>query len=262
MPIFFTEETLSKEQKIRYPEAVQEYHAIQMNNAQKKKDKLKKDGVLTPEIEQKIDDAIQKNQPGIRSALFHRLLCGLPPLQAVPPTSFGYPWYEVIEGNEPLQAFIGGIDNKHLIINNCMWIIDDYNDVAQKMILQGEFSEQQLRNFLNNKPEFIVSYNNGGQYKVYLGRRTITGRRDSIMKGNVTLDMAGGNPIVLKVVQSGEQRIAQEQQVRQDVFRQNDAQLNDILTQLEDTFTKPQNASDWDWVEAEVDSWMIERYPK
>jgi len=77
-----------------------------------------------------------------KSALLLRLLSGKPPLPAPPPTSFGRPWYAVVEEKGPHPCVVRGIlpdprstPSKTVMINDAHWTvverIDDESAIVQ-----------------------------------------------------------------------------------------------------------------------------------
>jgi len=141
-----------------------------------------------------------------KSALFARLLAGKPALPNPPPTSFGYPWYSVIEDEGPFQVSIKGMtlpfdDRKGIItINQCPWLLGSLNNAARQLLesqkILDETSTREEPESLNkrfiwtqqlleqvlkayaNSPEFIVQYEQWGRYRLRTGTRESECRRD------------------------------------------------------------------------------------
>jgi hypothetical protein len=84
------------------------------------------------------DDALTqiriRSRPGAKSALFRRLLEGKSALSEPPPTSFSYPWFDLVDKPGPhpvtLNAVASGAalgsearGDRHLLINQCLWAV-------------------------------------------------------------------------------------------------------------------------------------------
>ena len=93
MPSTFDGNDLSEEQRARYEWAVAEYARIQDEN----RARLERAGKQAA-----------PHQIGPKSALFARLLEGKAALPYPPPTSYSYPWYDIIEKPGPHHVSIGG----------------------------------------------------------------------------------------------------------------------------------------------------------
>lgn len=87
-----------------------------------------------------------------KSRLYQRLLSGKEPLLYPPPTSFSYPWYELIEDGygfpaevltPPKQIFKSNDGKDCLSIDNCLW------EISEKI----------------SDEEYIASYISGSKYK-------------------------------------------------------------------------------------------------
>lgn len=112
MPHFFDKSELSPEHAARYQQAVIEYELIQKANIDHIISKLTDEDRVCFREQGQINDEqirifytraknINSGTDKSKSALFFRLLDGKKPLAIAPPTSFSYPWYEVIEGDGP-----------------------------------------------------------------------------------------------------------------------------------------------------------------
>ncbi|MDD2748053.1 MAG: hypothetical protein PHG39_10955 [Acidithiobacillus ferrooxidans] len=126
-----------------------------------------------------------------KSALFWRLLNGKEPLLMPPPTSYSYPWYEIIEEPGPHQvgdigfraygkplggelAALRGMDHEdHLFINQCGWTVLSHNAAAQEMLdaLQsGDFTLADQNRLMAAGPEWIVQYREWPAYRLFVQR--------------------------------------------------------------------------------------------
>ncbi|MDA8154525.1 MAG: hypothetical protein M0003_17730 [Acidithiobacillus sp.] len=126
-----------------------------------------------------------------KSALFWRLLNGKEPLSMPPPTSFSYPWYEIIEKPGPhmvgdigfraygkplgqhLAAIRGTDVEDHLFINQCDWTVISHNAVAQEMLEAlhgGNFTLEDQNRLMAAGPEWIVQYREWPAYRLFVQR--------------------------------------------------------------------------------------------
>jgi hypothetical protein len=280
MPIFFDENKLSDEQEARYEEALTQYNLIQEANADKQKELLKNIHKLTPRLEKEIDILKQYHKPTNKSSLFFRLLEGKKPLAEPPPTNFSYPWYEVIEEEGPWTVVVGGVSTldsylnipffskkqQFVAINQCFWAIRHTNKAGKKFLkINNPAKTREIQAIIEQKPEFIVFYHGWPSYILKVGRRRTQGRRESIMKGEFSLDWLGTNPVVLSVQETGEHYLRMEQQKRQQFLQKNPDEYTSFDRLVAEAYQNPMevpaNATDWDWVEAEVDGWILEKIP-
>lgn len=126
-----------------------------------------------------------------KSALFWRLLNGKEPLPMPPPTSFAYPWYEIVEnpGPHPVGdiwfrsygrlldsrlAELRGTDREdHLFIQQCGWTVLSRNAAAQEMwnVMQdGHFTLDDQNRLMAAGPEWIVQYGKWPAYRLFVQR--------------------------------------------------------------------------------------------
>ncbi|MHB1641936.1 MAG: hypothetical protein ACYCS8_04675 [Acidithiobacillus sp.] len=128
-----------------------------------------------------------------KSALFWRLLNGKAPLPMPPPTSYSYPWYEIIEEpgphrvgdigfrayGKPLGAQLAelrGTDIENfLFIEQCGWSVLSNNAAAQEMLeaLQREGSSPDADGadrLMAAGPEWIVQYREWPPYRLSVQR--------------------------------------------------------------------------------------------
>lgn len=139
-------------------------------------------------------NASRLHSPGPKSALFSRLLAGGEPLPFPPPTSFSYPWYELIEkpGSHIVHSVgvAGGAD--HILLNQCAWKIASSNAAAQELLkLEQEFAGrtaqsepalapywQRISDAYRANPLFLVSFGQWPAFILRVGRQKGVARRD------------------------------------------------------------------------------------
>lgn len=177
MPTFFNKLTLTEAQLSRWDWAVAEYERVQQSN-------------IDP-LQVRFPNHFNFNVNYEKSALFSRLLIeGLPALKYAPPTSFSYPWYQLIDNDAPQPILfcniytrvsaIHGLPVTQLCmsVDQCLWSIDAMNDAA---IALSEMSinlandhqhliRSKLMSIYANQPEFIVSYGEYHHYRIFIGR--------------------------------------------------------------------------------------------
>jgi hypothetical protein len=180
--------------------------AIQVQQALKRFEETIADGAGAEEDSRSKDLRRRYHRPGPKSALFARLLAGKDPLPYPPPTSFSYPWYELIEQPGPhLINTVGGVASlvailngdmgtgcdRHLLLNQCIWGIEHANGPAEELLaIQEEFTKNagpepalapfwdRVRDAYSAGPVFIVRYGRWEPFRMQLGRLTTTARRD------------------------------------------------------------------------------------
>lgn len=115
MPQFFDSKNLTVQQKENWDKAKINYEKILKTNIEKEflslteKDKKKLKSIYKvsddTQLKSKMYEfgALMNNNGNEKSALFARLLEGEKPLVFRPPTSFSYPWYEVIESDDKIE---------------------------------------------------------------------------------------------------------------------------------------------------------------
>jgi hypothetical protein len=157
----------------------------------------------------------QFHRPGPKSALFARLLEGKEPLPFPPPTSFSYPWYDLVELPGPhTVSSVGGTANlaallngdmgtgceRKILINQCVWGGEHANAAAEELLaIEEEFSRrshaepalapfwQRIQDAYRANPVFIVRYGRWEPFQMRIGRVVNVARRDhanrSVMLG-------------------------------------------------------------------------------
>lgn len=275
MPSFFDENDLTEEQRARYEWAVAEYTRIQEENRQR--------------LDQVGEKAVAY-QIGPQSALFARLLEGKAALPYPPPTSYSYPWYDLIEKPGPHHVSIGGgvsvagiahwdggiSTDGHIVLNQCLWNIVHKNEGANQFhaFLQqvhAHASDPQkaiaaLQPILRMKPEYVVTYGKWGQFKLSLGRIVRRGRRASVADSRFDLaTLDGGNPVIVRVLQSGADMRAKSDaaltaaQSKFDLSKNSPTAMERILVASECNIQRSGNPEDDDLVEFDCDGWVLEK---
>lgn len=115
MPTFYKEKELTPEQHSRINRATDKYETLQVINANQavsllsieEKEKIKKSNNLKndAELQAYFLRLNSFHSPGEKSALFYRLLNGKKPLKYPPPTSYSYPWYDIVEKPQAQEVF-------------------------------------------------------------------------------------------------------------------------------------------------------------
>lgn len=209
MPIFFqSKESLPSELLRRWDSAVSEYDRVLQE--------------ICGHSETK--HLFFYNNTREKSALFWRLLNGKKPLPMPPPTRYSYPWYEIIESQEPQQvsdiafrsygkrldprlAEIRGTDREdHLFIEQCGWTVIDCNAAAQEMLdmLQsGHFTPEDQRRFMSADPEWTVQYREWPPYLLFVQRyrwHTLPKFMESVLSLVDKSSWAGTNTVVVEAL--------------------------------------------------------------
>jgi hypothetical protein len=273
MPSFFNEDDLTEEQRARYDWAVAEYQRIQVENCK----------LLTRPGQHAVP-----HQIGPKSALFARLLDGKPALPYPPPTSFSYPWYELIEIPGQHHVSIGGgmpvtgiahwdggiVTDEHIVLNQCTWGILGKNAGAtefQKFLLEAsrhvtkpENALALLHFILALKPEYVVTYGKWGEFKLSLGRIVRRGRRAAVVSSTVDLaTLDGGNPVIVRVMQSGAAMRAKTEATitaaQTKIDRAGHSTIDQIMLMSESAIPRSANPEDDDLVEFDCDGWVLEK---
>jgi hypothetical protein len=227
MPVFFSNDKLTQDQRDRYAWAISEYERIQDENAERFS--------LQGRAYQKGDC---RHLDGTKSALFWRLLQGKAALPYPPPTAMSYPWYEVIEDDGPFEVGFSSLYagkvmrnimeplRNTISINQTLWSIREKNEAAQRVedlldearslnedqILnspEGVFPlmpaelRQRILDALAAKPEWVVQFGDWPPYVFYYGRNT-WGAHESVVNQGARFgqgwefgDISGGNPKIL-----------------------------------------------------------------
>lgn len=273
MPVFFNEQTLSDIDYTHYQQCVSEYHRIQFINAEQEKDQLRAAGKLTSNMALEIDNKAKYHKPSNKSALFWRLLQGKKPLPSAPPTSFSYPWYQLYEEEGPFNVHVSWDKfDDHLfnlsflpkkkdkiLINHAVWTIHSFNEAASLLLnLKPSNTQKEIKHVFSLMPEMLVSYDNHTKYRLYLGRKIIYGRRITVFNKPISLETGGSNPIILEVINKGEDLISQQIQ-KIDLPNNPLAGYDNILESKHmQTLLKEQATDEFDWLKIEIDAWILE----
>lgn len=225
-------------------------------------------------------------EPGPKSALFARLLTGKLPLLFPPPTSFGQPWYEIVEEAGPFDILLGGTlavtDShaahgdpflEHLIINGCPWGVVAGNEPAAALSdffqrlrhctdrFAGEMYVNGIVACLHRRPEWVVRFAPWPDYRVYLGRAKRQAKRSDIRNLKFfrhSLD--GTNLEITRVLIDGAQQAAGRAQRLAHLLEKPGHLLSHYERKaLADINCLPADPSASDWVEYECDAWEIAR---
>jgi len=269
MPDFFDENALTPEQKARYDRAVAEYARIQEEN----RSRLERAG-----------RAPETHQISPKSALFARLLEGKEPLPYPPPTSFSYPWYDIIETPGKYQVTLGGLvadanandTGEHLLLNQCPWTVVRHNEgggrflVFLRKLAASPAVDDAGRTFLQDalaaKPEFVVTYGAWGEFRLAMGRIIRRGRRAAVVDSGFDLHtLDGGNAVIVKLLRTGVEIRAKSDATLASVrnrLEQSDPGLSvfdQITLASESGIARSDHPEDDDLVEYDCDGWVLER---
>jgi hypothetical protein len=271
MPIFFNENELTDEQRARYDWAVAEYARIQTENRAQLKH-----NTHTP-VEHQISP---------QSALFARLLEGKPALPYPPPTSYSYPWYDIIEKPgqyhvsicAPWSTIASPTDiaefneGDKLILNQCAWTILRKNaSGAAFLSLLRQVKDPQaltastlqgLKAALADKPEFILGFGQWGEFRLFLGRIIRRGRRRIAINSQFDINtLDGGNPLIVQVLHRGVDIRAKSDAMlaKLDKSRQELSVLEQITFASERAILRSGDPEGDDLVEYDCDGWVLER---
>lgn len=171
MSIYFDPERLTPEQQSRWDWALAEYERIQDVNRERFIQSMsidRRDEYLT---------AARRQRPGFNDDLRAYL----------PPTSYSYPWYDIIEKPGPhsvtVETIVDGLsdnDGRQIDINQCAWRIAFSNDagerllVLQKRLAAGKEWTQEIFEALlecyRDRPVFNVCNGPWPEYQLRLGR--------------------------------------------------------------------------------------------
>lgn len=265
MPIFFDESQLTEEQRSRYQWALAEYARIQQENRQ-----LAEAGGHA---------SLRQHEISPQSALFARLLDGKAALPHPPPTSFSYPWYDIVETPGQYHVAIGvgrESSDQRILLNQCVWEVMRKDAAAsaflsflQKLASRAPLTSADmttLRTALAMKPQFIVTHGQWGEFKLSLGRIIRRGRRAAVEKSSFNIDtFDGGNPVIVKVLLSGADLRAKSDATLADArtrLEQDDPwqpTLARITLETENAIRRTGSAEGDDLVEYDCDGWILER---
>jgi hypothetical protein len=275
MPSFFDETDLTQEQRARYEWAVKEYARVQEENRLRLEQAGKK---------------AETHQIGPKSALFARLLEGKPALPYPPPTSYSYPWYDIIEKPGPHHVSLGGGvsvagiahweggigTDGHIVLNQCAWSILEQDEGAVKFHaflqqMHAHASEpgrtlEMLQPILAMRPRYVVTFGQWGKFSLSLGRIVRRGRRGVVVNSRFDLaTLDGGNPAIVRILQSGADLRAKSEAalhaVQSKVNHGTDsvAAVDHILLASESAIQRSENPEDDDLVEFDCDGWVLEK---
>lgn len=170
MPTFFDPKTLTDSQRTRWDWAMQEYERVQKRNIDRQiaqMSRSQRNDLLHALNLADGDDALLRSRLLLlqsvmgggagdpKSALFARLLDGKPALDTAPPTTYGYPWYAVVEEARSFDVQVGpvtnfqtdALDDTALSVNNCAWHIEHATETARRLL--------KLQTQLSNDPEAV-----------------------------------------------------------------------------------------------------------
>jgi hypothetical protein len=275
MTSLFDGNDLTDEQRARYEWAVAEYARIQEEN----RVRLERLGKKT-----------EQHQISPKSSLFARLLEGKQALPYPPPTSYSYPWYDIIEKPGPHHVSIGGGltvagiahcdggigTDEHIVLNQCAWAILKKNAGAvafQNFLLSAhrhaddpEKAFALLGPIIAMQPEYVVTYGQWGEFRLRLGRIVRRGRRASVVNSRfdmTTLD--GGNPVIVRVLQAGADLRAKSDatltavQSKLNQGSHTPATIDHILLATESAVQYADRPEDDDLVEYDCDGWVLQK---
>lgn len=223
MSSFFNTQALSVDQQGLWDWAVKEYRRVQDENIDrqianmsesKKQFLLDRERANHPGSTADIRDILRKWSSMIdggagdeKSALFARLLSGRAALPYPPPTSYSYPWYEIIEEPGPFPVTISGplaADGRQgaaeeMVIDQCAWTIVASNSAAAKLFkLQAELERleapatiegnnrvnywtqdllQRVASAYDDGPEMMVEFGDWPAYRLRIGRHISQSQR-------------------------------------------------------------------------------------
>ena len=263
MPVFFNEQTLNNIDYSHYEACVAEYIRIQYENAEKEKNILRSLGKLTARVAIEIDNKAKYYKPSNKSALFWRLLQGKPALTKIPPTSFSYPWYQLYEEDGPFEVSVNWnqteehilnlpflpLKKDKILINHALWHIVSYNEAGSKVLeLNGHKTQEEIKEIFNLKPEIIVTFDQEQDFRLFLGRKSIYGRRVTIFSKGISLENGGGNPVILEVIKKDNDEII------------GNISKNKLVIPKPIAATQGDNEPihDLDWLKVEIDAWLLE----
>ncbi len=259
-------EKLTPSQQARYEWALAEYNRIQERNSAP--------GMTT--IAPGVSPLI-KHRPNPKSRLFARLLQGKPPLPVPPPTSFSYPWYELIEDgfseNVSLDGFADGFGtpvHQGIRLNQAVWKIMLHNAAAKSlmafslkiaktksMVLNPQESLEAAR-ILAAKPEWVVQHGRNPEFRLYLCRVKRRGRKDLLMNGLLQRDFSGGNPKLVQIVEPVQAAAKPAVPATNSLTPKNREGLNQRIADVEREMAAVGGRMDHEWVMVECDAWCLE----
>jgi hypothetical protein len=259
-------ENLTPSQQARYEWALAEYNRIQERNSAP--------GMTT--IAPGISPLI-KHRPNPKSRLFARLLEGKPPLSAPPPTSFSYPWYELIEDgfseNVSLDGFtdsFGDPPHRGIRLNQAVWKIILHNAAAKslmafslkvaktKSMVLNPHESLETKKILEEKPEWVVQHGRNPEFRLYLCRVKRRGRKDLLMTGLLQRDFSGGNPKLIQKIEPV-QAAPKPAFAASNLLAPKDREgLTQRIADVEREMAATGGRMEHEWVVVECDAWCLE----
>lgn len=129
------------------------------------------------------------HRPGRKSALFRRLLAGREPFPVPPPTSYSYPWYDLLDSPVPRSVSIGGCgtlatairsaalfdgsteQRDVLMVNQDLWIVVRANDAARACLSAGDAGDADSPAVLAaaKDAEWVIRHPGAPEHRVYWG---------------------------------------------------------------------------------------------
>lgn len=167
MPRFFNRQELTPEQKANWDSAIVKYKALMHENTTNMINNMTVEELQTTlesygvDSKEQLYDKMQSmysvmwNSPGDeKSALFARLLSGKQALIYAPPTSYSYPWYDVIETSGPWLVnhiddaqsidefyYDYGHDEKSFVINQTSWKLLEKVSDQEAIVTYGKWED-------------------------------------------------------------------------------------------------------------------------
>ncbi len=129
------------------------------------------------------------HRPGRKSALFRRLLAGREPFPVPPPTSYSYPWYDLLDSPVPRSVSIGGCGTMAtairsaalfdgsaeqrdvLMVNQDLWIVVRANDAARACLSAADAGDADSPAVLAaaKDAEWVIRHPGAPEHRVYWG---------------------------------------------------------------------------------------------
>jgi hypothetical protein len=144
-----------------------------------------------------------------------------------------------------------------------------FHDFLQQMHMHASGHEQAiaiLQPILAMKPEYVVTYGQWGEFSLSLGRIVRRARRASAMNSRFDLaTLDGGNPVIVRVLQSGADMRAKSDAALsavQSKFNPSNhaaAAVDHILLAAESAIQRSDNPEDDDLVEFDCDGWVLQK---
>lgn len=133
--------------------------------------------------------ALMPHRPGRKSALFRRLLAGREPFPVPPPTSYSYPWYDLLDSPGPRSVSIGGCGTlatairsaalfdgsagqpEVLMVNQDLWIVVRANDAARACLSAADAADADSPVALAaaKDAEWVIRHPGAPEHRIYWG---------------------------------------------------------------------------------------------